>query len=1377
MPTYHKVREDGRSLYLQADSPEEASRMLREQNLALRAERKQREYKASADYQPGETLEPENINFGGRVFRGGLNGLVSIPTNATSAVGFALQAAGQEDLGSDFIDRAKAVQDRFAPDIEGLGLAAEIPKALVQFGLPGTLVFRATRGSNKATQIAATAAAEGLVAEEDMKTFGDTYLPNPLTKTQELEFLEGQERAFAALYNKGKTGLEAAALTMGVPLALTGAGAVIKTTSKVAANVPGVREIADGLVAVGEGFGETVRRMEKSSPLVRKALSQVRFRGDLPDETTAEIKSLYAANLARLSHQNEVAFKDLNTSLETMMKSGKENGYTQEMIIKALDDFINPMTDDYIDPSDVAGLQKAKLDAKNKQNEAAKLLIEMDKKMGFVKSDRLNVNTKSSAIKSKLSLFRSAKRVRETIDEYSEEILGRKEYLPEGAEETIAGQMGLYSTRQYRAFLSDNYEADPAKYEAALRVIREAIVKSDPSAASQLTREQLDEMAATNLSLITQKGQFNNVKVSPEDLVSDDTLRGVARGPLRGRTLQSKEIRDLLGEYTAKRGTTAERTEGLLKGVTETLGRQSALIAKGKYFSELAEYNRFLADDAKMFVDNQPVSDVLKGSKLQEYIQVPNGPGYGRLAGKWVKKDYINALEKNATSMPFENVPIVSGIYASMLGLKGVSQLAKTVYNPSGQIRNGTTAMGFAIANGNVPNGKTLSDAYQLLMVDLKQSFATEAGKKAVFEDLIEKGLVGQQAQLRELEDLIEIAAGKTPKVLGIKKALDAAQGRKNKFASRLYRASDDFWRVANYMTERKKITGMIQSSQVKGQPFNMKATTLEQIRIARANGLDPSNVDVSQLYKKFGTSSGKVDEFGKPQTPTAFDKFVDSEAALITRNVVPNYSRVPTLIQNLRMLPVGNFIAYPSEILRTSGNILETSIKELASDNPYLRQRGMERLMGFGTMVTFLPSATVALGASLTGAALDQIEAYKRSGAFPWDKNGNLISVRTDKNGNLEEVMNGSYTFPYDYLVRPYQAVMNAVVNGERREEPLLTIAMNAMTDAGAEFFQPFFGESIITERFMDVLVRGGKTRLGSEIFDENDPLGDKIWASSAHMFNSILPVVSPIELNPKEGPLKAVFDYGDPKRVLRLGNLPRSVLVESQILDPKYRVSESGKQLDFFDELAQATTGVKTIKVDMERSLMYKAYEARNELAAATEDFRAIKRAYGPRPPKEILAKFQEANERKYKAMRDLSIAIDDSRLLGVTNEKIAQILSKEVGGVADWRAVMNNIFIPYKPPPSVTSGAYQAGETKIRNIVPLGQISDEIGRSIRETNQKFPEPPPPQPRRTPLLEDVGERVKEAAESIPSLFDQAAQRASQFLREQEEEKLMGGG
>ena len=118
----------------------------------------------------------------------------------------------------------------------------------------------------------------------------------------------------------------------------------------------------------------------------------------------------------------------------------------------------------------------------------------------------------------------------------------------------------------------------------------------------------------------------------------------------------------------------------------------------------------------------------------------------------------------------------------------------------------------------------------------------------------------------------------------------------------------------------------------------------------------------------------------------------------------------------------------------------------------------------------------------------------------------------------------------------------------------------------------------------------------------------------------------------------------------------------------------------------------------------------------------------------------------------------------------------MSKQVGGIADWRALMNNVFIPYTPPPSVTVGAYEASETKVRNIVPLGQISDEIGRSMRDTRQRFAEPPAPQERPAPLLERAGEAVQEAAESVPSLFNQATQRASQFLRQQEEEKLLGG-
>ena len=1324
MPEYYKVLDNGQSVIINAKSEDEAKLILREKNLASKLREKEIAYKASPDYQPGATLEKENIGFWGSVGRGATAGAVTGITEIGSTIGLGLQALGAEEEGQNIENKMQAIQETFAPDIEGLGLSAEIPKLLFQFGLPGVAVLRAAKGANAATKAMALGSAEGLAAESDMKTMGDTWFGGGPTATKDLQSLEGQELAYAKLYNKGMVGLEALGVMTGVPIALRAAVDVGADAAQVAARVPGVKQAANAVNELGSAVSASVKEIEKNNPLIRKALSSVRFRGELPDKTVAEIKALRGTQFAAMAQQNNVALQELNNTFKVLTESGKANGMTLHRVMDSLDNYMYP-------PDDMAF------------NKAAKDLIEMDKDFGFVKSDKLNVNTPVDNIRTEYSLFRSAKRSRELIDQYSKDLLDNPEFLPEGAAETIAGQLGMYGTRQYRIFLQDDYVPTEEVTKKAVN----ALMKVSSKGGEKLTESQ----ARAQLYELINKNGFNSASINPKDLVDDKVMTSVMQGPLKARTLNDPAIRDFLGEYTARRDIAGrklsleERKIGLLGQTKETLARQAAISSKGNYFKALNEYNDALPSASKIFLDEPPIEEYLRRDKRgrPDWIQI-GGEGrevnFGPLNKKWVRREYFEALDKTGSSW-YQSVPVLGAMYSTFLGLKGASQMAKTVYNPTGQIRNVTSAMGFSLANGNVPNGKSLTQAFETVSKNIKDKAPTDPDFKKTWEEYIQRGVVGQQAQLGELRSLIDEAAE-----VGVgKKLFNVLQNQQDGMMAKLYQSGDDVWRVFNYETELSKLKAMVTKAQVKGNPFTMRASTLEQMKIAQARFGDNYNresIDISKLSRN------------------ELENFLKEEAAFVTRDVVPNYARVPTVIQGLRKLPLGNFIAYPAEIIRTTGNIVGRSIKEIASDNPELRARGIERLSGVTAMTAVLPVGATKLGISLTGSSEDQLDAYRRSFAWPWDKNATLIPVKTDKDGNVLEVINGSYTFPYDYLSRVAFGVQNAVDNGVRSEKELNEIAMDIMDTVVLDFFEPFFGESMITERLLDLGARGGKTRFGTSIYNPEDNLGEKAWGGITHVINGLIPQMSPVEFETNI-PIWESTGFDAPWRSLKYGDLPQSVLVESKLIDPKYRVSERGKQLDFFNEMGQAMSGVKTIKMDIERSLGYKAEEAKAQIRAANEDYRRLKKAYGPRIPEEALAAYKKANERRYKALRDLSVALDDARLIGMPESDMVRILKEKK--VADWQSVFNHKYIPYAPPPSVYVGAYEADEKKIRNVIPLSDIQEEMERSYNQ-QQSFPLPPPPEPRLQPLPE----RMKQ---QVPSLFN----RASQALRDVEIDKLMG--
>ena len=59
--------------------------------------------------------------------------------------------------------------------------------------------------------------------------------------------------------------------------------------------------------------------------------------------------------------------------------------------------------------------------------------------------------------------------------------------------------------------------------------------------------------------------------------------------------------------------------------------------------------------------------------------------------------------------------------------------------------------------------------------------------------------------------------------------------------------------------------------------------------------------------------------------------EYFEKEAANIVKNNIPNYSYVSDFVKGLRRLPVGNFVSFPAEIMRTSTNIVKRALDEIS--------------------------------------------------------------------------------------------------------------------------------------------------------------------------------------------------------------------------------------------------------------------------------------------------------------------------------------------------------------------------------------------------------------------------------------------------------------
>ena len=531
------------------------------------------------------------------------------------------------------------------------------------------------------------------------------------------------------------------------------------------------------------------------------------------------------------------------------------------------------------------------------------------------------------------------------------------------------------------------------------------------------------------------------------------------------------------------------------------------------------------------------VESKLLKSPLFDGGTTPNGTS----GGLYTTPEIANAVkgtEEYLTKM--YDLPL----YSALMSVKAAGQIGKTVFSPMTQVRNVSTASFFALASGLIGGRVSLTDSFKLMADDIfpgKYISAADVAKK--MEDRIARGVVDQNIEVNEIKTILQKAKdGKfTLSALMeapiVKKAFDLYQGGDNVW--KIY--ADDFYQDAlttafKYVTPAQKAKGLKGDAAIRENIIDWYRTVGKQTDVA--DELVGSNAKIAQIDEALKTATPATKQSLLNQKENLVQQFKDIKdiSAYLVTNTIPTYSKVPAIIKNIRNLPLGNFVAFPAEILRTSAHLIEIGARELTSTNPFIRQMGARRLVGAASVFGGTGAIISEAAEKITGVTSDKMEAFQRSVAPSYQKNSTLIPLtESDENGNFK-YFNFSYTNPYDSMIRPINAVLNAFGNGSLTNQNVSQIVYNALIydsltetpGAFTEFFDPFISESIGAGAIADLTIRNGKTKEGRTIYYEQDNAMERIDASLGHLLAQLEPGASRSARRVWKGVTETFTDYG---------------------------------------------------------------------------------------------------------------------------------------------------------------------------------------------------------------------------------------------------------
>ena len=784
-----------------------------------------------------------------------------------------------------------------------------------------------------------------------------------------------------------------------------------------------------------------------------------------------------------------------------------------------------------------------------------------------------------------------SKQVKDTL----EEVVARfKNALPQGKKadeyakalhDDLGKKTHTYLLRSFSTFTNPFHAVDPKIKTNAANWIAKNVINKNKNLREQALKDFPNDPNFKNAANDMVDSILATGKTEGKDpltilkFISQKIMQGKQYKFLRTGEELPKVIRDLLGQERNVKFSVLTTgmdivNQNMAKVAADYMAKQG--LKEGWLFtSRAAARNKYIMP-----------AQIKRIPRMGDYLKTD-------LEGLWTSPEFQQMFMGLGT--PFANI-IKSAWYRHIIQGKAAVQIGKTLYSPTTQVRNVTSASMFALNAGHIGYRASVTDSFRMVIRDVfkEGKGIDEVAFNNEISKLVRLGVYDENIVAMEMKAVLEEL--KTGKINTFDKLFDRMMGMvQADKVGRVYAGGDNLWKFYGYNFDKSMLFDALKSVD-----------------------------DVAKFMSHIRAPFNRTDLVTGAKL--TLNDALDEAAAYLIRNSYPTYSKVPPVIQALRKFPLGNFVSFPAEMIRTTTTNIALGLKMSSHPNAVIRQMGIRRLMGSFFTLYGLGKGISEATQYLTGTTEAMESAYKRSFAASWNRNADLIMLKAWENGESLAI-NFTYFMPYDVMQRPIEAAIAAAHAQNINPEDVDDFVLNLLFSPEGpmmEILEPFVSQPLGYDRLIDVTLNQGKKPGGGRVYTASDDLTDKFNKSFAYVLEGLKP----------------------------------GVWLTSEKISAGLRkdLTKGGKPVNTMDELLALFSGIRLIRIDTKSDLKYYAATLNSTLRDIDEasDFYSTK-GWQDKTPTDLVRDFDKQQERAFRIQKDMFIRIEDMKLLDVDDSTI--------------------------------------------------------------------------------------------------------------------------